>query len=879
MRPLWRLAPWWRAPLLGLRAPAAVVAVLLTTAVLSCAIASAPLFLSSARSAAVQQQLAQRCAEVGWAQTGVAGPLDSTDGSAPAIDSALLRAWRSAGYEPLPVLSTAQIGTGYSESSRVPLVAASGVPLSEPVTLFYRPGAVDQIDVRAGGGQDGVYLPAELATADGVQVGQQLTVGTAEVAVAGIYTDFADEPPRDAWCDYRSISTYQPTDQSRPQPFVVVSDESTFYRLAAAYGWATRLQQVPVDPAGLSATAVRRLLRDQAAVQALLPTRADDPAAPVAAPNSRLPDVLDRAGTLESGLRGPVVPVAVSGGVLAQVLVAAAGSAWADKRAAEVRLLAARGVGPAPLAGKAALELALPALAGAVVGWGAARLLVAAAGPASAVDPSATARAGYLAAAGFLVGLATASTVAGLRARGTAERPLGAGPRWPATVPWELAAVLAAAGCWALLRSRDAIVSEAGIAQVNGLLVAFPVLAVAGVAVLTARLITGLLPRLRRWSAGRSPAVFLAVNRLAAARAATAVLLVAVTLPVAVLGYTAVLTASSQRTLEAKVGVQIGAGQAVTSITRLQPTPAMSAAGTFLVRYDGSVAQGGTSTDVQVLAIDPATFADTAAWDRSFADEPLDRLVDALETPDVDGRLPMVAAGLPAGATELRVGRLPVPVQVVGTARVLPGRRTDAPLLLVAADRLGEVPRSAVASPVSELWSGSAGPAAAQAMADAGARNLRTLDPAGVYDRANFLGITWTFGYLSALAVFVGVIAVGGLLLHLEARSRTRVSGYVMARRLGLTRAAHLRSLLVELVVVSATGVLLGGLLAAGAVAVVYRRLDVDLLRPPTELLDVPWPTVAVTVLGALAAAVLAAVYAQSAADRADPATVLREDA
>lgn len=72
---------------------------------------------------------------------------------------------------------------------------------------------------------------------------------------------------------------------------------------------------------------------------------------------------------------------------------------------------------------------------------------------------------------------------------------------------------------------------------------------------------------------------------------------------------------------------------------------------------------------------------------------------------------------------------------------------------------------------------------------------------------------------------------------------------------------------------------LLGGLLAAGAVALLYRRLDVDLLRPPTELLDVPWPTVAVTVLGALAAAALAAAYAQAAADRADPATVLREDA
>lgn len=61
--PLWRLAPWTRAPWLGLRQPAAVIAVLVTSAILACAVASAPLFLST-RSAALQQQLSQRCDEV-----------------------------------------------------------------------------------------------------------------------------------------------------------------------------------------------------------------------------------------------------------------------------------------------------------------------------------------------------------------------------------------------------------------------------------------------------------------------------------------------------------------------------------------------------------------------------------------------------------------------------------------------------------------------------------------------------------------------------------------------------------------------------------------------------------------------------------------------
>ncbi len=89
------------------------------------------------------------------------------------------------------------------------------------------------------------------------------------------------------------------------------------------------------------------------------------------------------------------------------------------------------------------------------------------------------------------------------------------------------------------------------VAQVNGLLVAFPLLATVGGAVLLGRLAGASLPRLRRKAARRSPAVFLAVNRLAAARLATTTLLVAVALPVAVFAYTATLTVSSRTTLGA----------------------------------------------------------------------------------------------------------------------------------------------------------------------------------------------------------------------------------------------------------------------------------------------------------------------------------------
>ena len=890
-RPLWRLEPWTRAPLLGLRSTAAVVAVLVTTAILACAVASAPLFLSSARSAALQQQLAGRCAEVGMPQTGVVSllvdpqtgqPLHGDGRSAPPVDTALTRAWQAAGYQPQPVLATGYIGSTMPQSDPMLFTGPDGAQLPEKLTVFFRPSIAQHVTVVDRAPGDGVLVPASVAEHDRLSPGDTVSFSGQQVQVAGIYRDLAvanaDDP---YWCDYRQLFLNEASANSAPPAVLLATDPTTFFRLATAHGYATRLQQVHVDPAALTTTEARRLLRlqqriaDSAGLQPR-PRAAFDPGASYGVPNDRLVALVSRAGIIESGLRGPVVPVAVAGGLLALVLVAAAGSFWADRRATEVRLLAARGVGPVPLAGKAALELGLPALVGAALGWGLSRLLIGTLGPSGDLDPAATTAAVWTAVAAFVVGLASAATVAGLRARGTAERPLGAAARWPAKVPWELALLIAAGWCWVLLQGRDAVVSVANVAQVNGLLVAFPLLAIAGAAALLSRGLTALLPRLRGWATRRSSAVFLAVNRLAANRGATAALLVAVVLPVAVLGYTSTLTASSRTTLAAKVGVQLGGAETVSSVTRLDPTPAIRAAGTFVVRYDGSI---GGSEDVQVLAVDPQDFARTAFWDDSFADESLDRLVAALQEPERDGRLPVVAAGLPAGATDLRVGRMRVPADVVATARVLPGDRTNSPVVLVAADRLGEIPRNAQASPASELWADRVSSAASTAMTAAGAQNIRVFDADVVQETANFLGITWTFGYLSALAVFVGVIAVGGLLLYLEARSRSRVSGYVMARRLGLSRAGHLRSLLLELVGVSVVGLVLGGVLAAGAVALVYRRLDVDLLRPPTELLDVPWATGAVTALATLVIAALAALYAQRAADRADPATVLRENA
>ena len=374
-----------------------------------------------------------------------------------------------------------------------------------------------------------------------------------------------------------------------------------------------------------------------------------------------MPEFVERTALTRDGLRGPVLPIALGGSILALLLVGAAGSYWADRRSREVRLLSSRGVGPGALAVKAVLELALPAIAGTVLGWLAARWLVALLGPSPRLDAAAPWQAGLTALAALAAGLGLLALVAGLRSRAATERPVGARRGWVTRLPWELLILAAAAGCWLRLRGSDAVTLDAGIAQINLLVVAFPLLFLAGAAVLVMRLLALLLPRLSR-SAGRlSPAWYLAARRVTASRVISVILLAAASLPIAMLVYAATLTQTSHYTLDAKAGVVNGSRTAVQSVDTFRRTPATDAVGTLVVRYlYGKVAD--QPDDVTVLAVDPDTFPTTAFWDHRFADDPLATLMAKLRAPDDrrhrPGRgrgrgRPRVPAGhVPAGARQ-----------------------------------------------------------------------------------------------------------------------------------------------------------------------------------------------------------------------------------
>ncbi|MDQ3504587.1 MAG: FtsX-like permease family protein, partial [Actinomycetota bacterium] len=591
--------------------------------------------------------------------------------------------------------------------------------------------------------------------------------------------------------------------------------------------------------------------------------------------SEELASLIDRSKRLENGLRGPVIPTAVAGTILALLLVMAAGSYWADRRLREVRLLSSRGVGPIPLAIKAALELVIPAALGTVAGYYLARGLIALAGPADDLDPDALRSAILTTIGGFVLGVVLLSAVAGVRSRNFTEKPIGHKRSWLTLVPYELILLGAAGYLWWQLQGEEAVVFDGSVAQVNGLLVSFPLLFLAGAAVLVVRLIMLVLPALRRRAQGWPPAAFVAVNQLTANRVVSASLLAALCLPIAVLTYSATLTASSQRTVESKALTSVGAERAVTSFGVLAATPALDAAGTLVARYQEAFVDGAEAT---ALGVDPGDFASEAYWEDSFADLSLDELLARLSE-QVGDRIPVVASGgVPLGPISLELGgtqALTLDAEVVAVADVLPGRRTAEPLLLLD-NRLvsGEVPQSANLR--YEIWTnGDPAPAAAE-IQEQGARLFRVFTTTEVFELANFLGVSWTFGYLQALAAFVGIIAIGGLLLYLETRQRKRTASYAMARRMGLSRWAHFRSLLAELGSVLVVAGIVGGGLAAAAIAMAYRRLDVDPIRVPSPLLAIPWVTLAAIAFAAILVAFVTAVYAQRRSDRANPAEVLR---
>ena len=678
------LPPWTRAPFLPFRQPAVILAVVAAAAILACASSSAALFLSSASSESLRRLLAVQCPDAGFPTVRATGVVTDPARGVPATsfpiearsvdDGAVRSAMRTQGLgEPARGLT----------SEQRPQVTAGTQTVDG--LLLYRDGATANV-TRIGPALPGpgVWLSQSYATRLSVGLGGSVRLTAngdrgagASARVVGLYRDLFDEPDRPYWCSYRTL--FLGFGDDPPPPPMLTTDVPTFQRLRDGYGGSSiDLWVAPADLSAVTLEQGRALARKQEAAYRALNLPPPEGLVERTSGTGQMPQFVARTLLIRGGLRGPVVPIALGGSVLALLLVGAAGSYWADRRAREVRLLSSRGVGPAALAVKAVLELALPAVAGTVLGWVVARWLVAVLGPSPLIDRAAPWQAALTALAALLAGLVLLAVVAGLRSRAATERPVGVRRGWVAVVPWELLVLGAALACWLALRGSDTVTIDAGVAQINSLVVAFPLLFLAGSAVLVVRLLALGLPRLGKAAGRLSPAWYLAARRVTASRVVSVVLLAAASTPIAMLVYSAALTQTSQYTLQTKAGLINGSRTAVQSVDPIHRSPTTDAVGTIVYRYLYGKVDGQT-TDVTVLAIDPDTFPATAYWDRRYADQPLDTLMTQLKAPTADRRVPAVVVPYEgrqfAPDFTLGLGRTQVQVHTAGQARYLPGRR------------------------------------------------------------------------------------------------------------------------------------------------------------------------------------------------------------
>jgi hypothetical protein len=286
------------------------------------------------------------------------------------------------------------------------------------------------------------------------------------------------------------------------------------------------------------------------------------------------------------------------------------------------------------------------------------------------------------------------------------------------------------------------------------------------------------------------------------------------------------------------------------------------------------VVPGGAQANLMV--IDRSSFPGGAFWDPRF-DGSID---DAMAGLAADGRaLPVIAVGgaVRPGA-RIEVSGSIVPLEVTKQVRYFPGA-SDGTLTLVA-------DREAVARTVNvdlqtlghryEVWAkGDPGrilPALTALGFPAGfaetSAEVRTSPP--------FLALDWTFGLLEALGVLAGLVAGIATILYLQARQRSREVSYALARRMGLGRRAHRRSVFVETGCMLVVAFVLGTVFAVLAAALVHGRLDPIPGLPPGPLLRVPVGAVATTAVVTVVVAAIGAWRVQAVADRARVGEVMR---
>ena len=518
---------------------------------------------------------------------------------------------------------------------------------------------------------------------------------------------------------------------------------------------------------------------------------------------------------------------------------------------------------------------------GAATGLGLGWLLISMFGPAAPAASSARTASLVGAAAAGAAALVVLGVVSGVSFRRTFEvHALGRRFAW---VPWEVFAIAAALWVLSRLHAGGALIEDPrlGIRRPSALLLVFPVLFVAGVATLGARIAVEALRRTGPRLGRGSPVAYLAVHRLTGLPRLTVLLVSAAALCLGVFVNAQTMVRSLRATVDAKAGVFVGSDVQVwvdhNSPVQAGSFPLPMTRATRL-KYAGSLLPGERPFDM--VGIDPSTIVGAAFWNDAFADEPLDEMVSRLGRRT--GPLPVLLVQGQGTPQAIEISDVETPIEVVGRPNAFPGVYSDDPLLVVDAAGL-EQRLGARNDPLrrpgarTELWIAGDPDEALAALSELDAFPLATITAVAVKDVPFIKAAIETFSMLNVLGLAAALLVIGVLVVYLQARQRARTVSNVLSMRMGMRDRQASAALVLEL-----AAMLLDGLRARRGArdgrrpVLVSPLLDPLQTIPPAPLFDAPLAVVGWTMVGLAVVAVAGGWLVHRRAAAVDLGEVLR---
>ena len=283
---------------------------------------------------------------------------------------------------------------------------------------------------------------------------------------------------------------------------------------------------------------------------------------------------------------------------------------------------------------------------------------------------------------------------------------------------------------------------------------------------------------------------------------------------------------------------------------------------------------------VDLLAIDARSFPRVAYWNDAFADVPLAAISAELAGSSRAGLPIAISGGEDVAPTEIDIGGRTVDVRIVARARAFPGMVSLRPLVIADEERLreafegfdpvGDVRASA------ELWVRGDPEEAAAALQSMPFPAFPIITAQQVRDIPEFTAVIGTFAVMDAVALAAALLVVIVMLMYLQARQRSQLVAFGLSMRMGMTHAAHRRSLVLELATMLLVSLLAGLVLGTTAAWMVVPLLDPLDTIPPSPLFVVPVVPITAGAVALVAISWIGGLYTERRARRVDLGEVMR---